>query len=704
MIILPSAVNPPVLMSTHLSRVAAWLLLAMTMNAAAWAQHPAGRLPDNLLTRADLQAVVNLQVERNARALMERLGDPDPAVRARAAFALASVQDSTAVPALLALLDDEHPAGRADAAFALGQASGRVPSALLLNALATDEDAGVQQGLVEALGKKGDRASLVPLVSWAWADTTHNAAVTLALSRYGMRGIYAPEAIDYLMKNLRSEDPLHRLHAAYYFGRISDTAAWAPLADTVRLVLDSLSLDDPAAMHLVQGLGRLGAPVDTPRLLHWGKTAEDWRTRVNAVRALSARTDESGIRGALYDRLVDPSVHVAVAAGHALNDGKAWSGNDVNIIKQWTQYNGYAWRITAPLLQGLARQGETTFVLNELELRRNSRNPLAYALGIPALADLPFPTAYDLLVNAAHHPNLRIAYAALTTLATRWQQDRKDPKKHAAYFEIFAYGLRRGDQATVSATARVLGDSLFRPLGATAVLKEVYEQLNPISASDLDAMTTILAALGASGNPAAEAFLQREATHHHRALIVAAGRALERLTGELLVLPSGYEPPTRTVDWAALQELGPHPHLVLETQKGTITLMLDAEQAPLTVQTIAQFARAGDYDDVPFHRVVPNFVVQGGDFTRRDGFGSPPFSIRSEFTRIPYERGTLGMASAGKDTEGSQYFITHSIQPHLDGRYTAFGYVLEGLDVVDALYEDDPVVRASILPDTRYKP
>jgi len=669
------------------------MLVVMPITAA---RAQTGRPSDHLLARPDLQALVDLQVERDARALIEHLGDPDPAVRARAAFALASVQDSTAVPALLALLDDDSAAVQADAAFALGQSSGRIPSSTLLKALARTDEVTVQRCLVEALGKKGDRTSLAPLVSWAWDDTLHHAEVSLAIGRYALRGLHAPEAVDYLIKNLSSA--VGQLHAAYYFGRSPDTTAWAPQANTVRTLLDSLPPEAPAAMHLVLGLGRLGDPIDTPRLLHAMKTAEDWRTRVNAVRALSTRTDEQGIRAALYDRLVDPSVHVAVAAAQALNDGKAWSDKDVDLIKQWTQYNGYAWRITAPLLEGLAQQDQTTFVLNELEQRRNSRNPLAYARGLPALAHLPYTVALDLLVNAAHSQNVRVAVAALNTLATRWQDDRDNPKTRSAYFDIFAYGLRRKDQATVGASARALNDSLFRSAGATALLQEVYEQLDP--SEDLDAMTAILRALGASGNPAAAAFLRRETTHPHRVIITTAGNALEALTGKVPVLPSGYEPPERTIDWAYLHELGPHPQLVLETAKGVITLVLDAEQAPLTVQTLAQFARAGRFDDVPFHRVVPNFVIQGGDFARRDGFGSPPFSIRSEFTRIPYERGAIGMASSGKDTEGSQYFITHSMQPHLDGRYTAFGYVLEGLDVVDAIYEDDRVTKARVVPDT----
>ena len=684
-------------MQKTISRLALTILLVAMSTTAARAQIDTDRPSDDLLARPDLQALVDLQVDRNAAALIERLGAPDPAVRARAAFALASVQDSTAVPALLALLDDADAAVQTDAAFALGQSPGRVPAGALLNTLARTDDATVQRRLVEALGKKGDQASLVPLVSWAWDDTLHHAEVTLAIGRYALRDIHAPEAVDYLIKNLSSVDPLEQLHAAYYFGRSRDTTVWAPQADTIRALLESLPPDAPAAMHLVLGIGRLDDPADTPRLLHAMNTTEDWRTRVNAVRAASSRTDEQGIRAALYDLLVDPSVHVAMAAAQALNDGKAWSDQDVDLIKQWTQYNGHAWRITAPLLEGLAQQDETTFVLNELEQRRNSRNPLAYARGLPALAHLPYTTALDLLVNAAHSQNVRVAAAALSTLATRWQNDRDDAETRETYYDIFAYGLQRKDQATVWISARALSDSLFRPSGSTALLQTVYEDLD--LSEDLDAMRAILRALGNSGAPAVEAFLRREMSRQHRAIVIAAGNALEALTGEAPVLPTGYEPPERTVNWAYLQELGPHPQLVLETAKGAITLVLDAEQAPLTVQTLTQFARAGQFDGVPFHRVVPNFVIQGGDFARRDGFGGPPFSIRSEFTRIPYGRGAIGMASSGKDTEGSQYFITHSMQPHLDGRYTAFGYVLDGLDVVDTIYEDDRVTKATVIPD-----
>ena len=93
--------------------------------------------------------------------------------------------------------------------------------------------------------------------------------------------------------------------------------------------------------------------------------------------------------------------------------------------------------------------------------------------------------------------------------------------------------------------------------------------------------------------------------------------------------------------------------------------------------------------------MVPNFVVHGGD-PRGDGWGGPGYSIRSEYGLVNYERGSVGVASAGKDTEGCQFFITHSPQPHLDGRYTIFGKVVSGMDVVDQVQVGDKIVRLEL--------
>lgn len=136
---------------------------------------------------------------------------------------------------------------------------------------------------------------------------------------------------------------------------------------------------------------------------------------------------------------------------------------------------------------------------------------------------------------------------------------------------------------------------------------------------------------------------------------------------------------------------------VLTTQKGTFTIEFLPEDAPLTVDNFVKLARAGYFNGLEVHRVVPNFVMQDGD-PRGDGNGGPGWSIRCEVNMIPYERGAVGMALSGKDTGGSQWFVTHSPQPHLDGGYTVFGRVNEtGMKVVDKIVRGDKILSVRII-------
>jgi cyclophilin family peptidyl-prolyl cis-trans isomerase len=137
------------------------------------------------------------------------------------------------------------------------------------------------------------------------------------------------------------------------------------------------------------------------------------------------------------------------------------------------------------------------------------------------------------------------------------------------------------------------------------------------------------------------------------------------------------------------------PTLRVLTERGTMELKLFATEAPLTVYNIVSLAEHGYFDGQRFHRVVPNFVVQGGD-PRGDGNGGPGYAIRDELTRRRYGRGTLGMALSGPNTGGSQFFVTHSSQPHLDGGYTVFGELVEGGDVLDRIIQGDRIVRVTV--------
>lgn len=135
----------------------------------------------------------------------------------------------------------------------------------------------------------------------------------------------------------------------------------------------------------------------------------------------------------------------------------------------------------------------------------------------------------------------------------------------------------------------------------------------------------------------------------------------------------------------------------IETNRGDIVVQLDPQNAPKTVNNFVFLARQGFYDGVSFHRVISDFMIQGGDPTG-SGRGGPGYKFEDEVRNNPlkHETGVISMANAGPNTNGSQFFITHSPQPHLNGKHTVFGKVIQGKDIVDAIRQGDQMVKVTI--------
>jgi len=135
---------------------------------------------------------------------------------------------------------------------------------------------------------------------------------------------------------------------------------------------------------------------------------------------------------------------------------------------------------------------------------------------------------------------------------------------------------------------------------------------------------------------------------------------------------------------------------IIQTDKGDISLQLFENDAPNTVENFVKLAKDGFYDGLTFHRVIPNFVIQGG-CPKGDGTGGPGYSIKCEINDNKHGEGALSMAHAGKNTGGSQFFITHSPQPHLDGVHTVFGKVNKGMNVVNEIKPGDVIRKVQVL-------
>ncbi|MEM9882276.1 MAG: peptidylprolyl isomerase [Planctomycetota bacterium] len=185
-----------------------------------------------------------------------------------------------------------------------------------------------------------------------------------------------------------------------------------------------------------------------------------------------------------------------------------------------------------------------------------------------------------------------------------------------------------------------------------------------------------------------------------RALILIRLMLTVAVLGVVLLSVAGCEPTVPPAeDDVAAEAVPPDLEAVIETNRGVIRLDLLERDAPLTVTNFRKLADQGYYDGLTFHRVIPDFMVQGGDPTGT-GRGGPGYKFDDEASALQQKHdraGTLSMANAGPNTNGSQFFITHGPTPWLDGRHAVFGYVTEGQDVVDAIRGGDVMQTVSVI-------
>lgn len=656
---------------------------------------PALRPSDGLLDAPLLKRLVDLGIERDGPALGEYLAHPDPDVRARAAFQMASVAHADAVPELTGLLDDDAPAVRRDAAFALGQMSLPDGGSSLLDALVREEDPAVRAALMEAVGRAGDAEAMARLLDVDPAD--EEAPWTRAVARAALRNVHPDGLMEAMADRLGHPDPSVRELAALAFGRGADPQSWFDLADRVREALDGYPPDEPAAMHLVLALGRQGHRMDLERLLHWLDRGEDWRIRAAVARGFGATLwlDIPAVRTVLIRALEDESPHVGVQAARSLLQG-LWVPPDVHrAAEAWIGDPTRPWQTQAPLLRELAFHHDPEPVLDwTRRMRRTS--PVAVARGMAALRGVPGQEIDAFALELTEDPDPVLRAAGVAAMTDRWVARAMDREGMERMHDLFVRELMDGPTAAALHALEPLASPAFFGLGAPEALEEAWEHRRARGADPL-LLAGILDALALVGTPAGmevvEAALEDEDSRVRR----AAARALEAHEGVTIDPESLAAPgPERTVDWDRLAVLGPAPRLRLETDRGELVVRLAPEEAPLTVQTLAEQAEAGLHDGTRFHRVEPNFVIQAGDVSLGDGRGGPGYRIRTELTHIPFRRGVIGMASSGKDTEGSQYYLLHSTQLHLDGGYTAFGWVESGWAVLDGILEGDRVLRMTV--------
>ena len=620
--------------------------------------------------------------------------DAEGRVRRRAALALGRVGLSTAVPSLTALLTDGETEVRQMAAFALGQIGDASARPGLLTALA-DAEPVVQGRAAEALGvlaNKADAPAVSAMVqahvkagalaSVAADDVTYPLAPPVEAARLGMYALVRLGSYDALAAAVldASGQPITRWWpVAYALQRIGDPRA-APALQVLATTPGRYT-----AAFAIRGLAAAKATGAVPAL----RTIVEQRQRdpaivIQSLRALAALGDAT-LEPILLKIIVDPGVDPALQTEAMTTLAAVATPEMADLFVDLLEFPAPAVRAAAT--RALARIDPDTFMitLSGLEPDRDwtVRAALAAALGT-----VPHQRSLPLLATLLDDRDQRVVPAVIAALVAA-----KPPGVEA----LLLARLKADDFAVRAAAANGLAD--LKTASAVPALTEAYRAGG--GDSTYVGRAAMLAALHRL-DPAAARPLLLDAVRDSEWAVRVRVAALLKEQGvtegiEEAIRPAAPGAAVASPEWQALVAPRYSPRAIIETDKGAIEIELAVLDAPLTARNFITLARAGFYNGVAIHRVVPDFVMQEGD-PRGDGEGGPGRTIRDEINLRPYLRGTVGMALDWEDTGGSQFFITHSPQPHLDGRYTVFGQVISGMEVVDRIVPWD-VVRTIRIRD-----
>jgi cyclophilin family peptidyl-prolyl cis-trans isomerase/HEAT repeat protein len=618
------------------------------------------------------------------------LRHPDPLVRRQAALAAGRIGDPRVLDLLLAALGDSTPAVQAAAAFALGllkQPRAVAPLLAFARAVPSERQGPSQTEAVAAIAKTGGDDAAAALRDLLGSGTTAGAATTpvqrSALLEAWRLGARAPIAA--LLGYVHDADPIARRQAVYALARLR-TARAAPA------LVEALG-DAEVSIRVValRGLSRVFTdsarldPRDVVARIRPSLGDRDWHMRVNALRALATFHD-STLAVLALPLVVDRMVNVAVQAETTL--GVLGGVRAVAALAGGLTSSVFALRRQAAI--ALAEADSARGVAAATTLARDPdwrwRSVAAEALG----------AARDRggLAAALVDPDGRVVTQALQALQRIVPETDTSLSPRARELLLHSDAGVRSVAADLLARHPVVADV---DRLAAAYLRAAADTFNDARLSAVAA----LAAIAGAGVDARAAVATRFVARVPR----ADDYLVRRLAVERLPDAAGRWGPMapiateRGIDdyhaivWRYLLPAGregANPRVTIETDHGPLVVELLPTEAPLTVWVFLTLVDRGYFDGSTWHRVVPNFVVQDGD-PRGDGWGGPGFALRDEANPVRYETGTVGMALSGPDTGGSQFFITHSAQPHLDGTYTVFGRVVSGLGALEAIGQGERI-------------
>jgi len=704
-----------------LNRIIGVCLVYLALSSAGFAQNQ----------NQTLLRIVKAEDERRWDAdLRDLFSSPNALVRKRAALAAGRIGDESSIDALTNLLEkDADPGVRAMAAFALGEVESEAGANALLAQLKNKSGlVEIRARTIEALGKI---AGALPREKEARqrelgaaiieALKSESAAPVILLGVTAALRSRPANAGPTLAQFLGNPNPRVRADAANALARLRLKDGTEQSRKLVASDLDPVVRANAARL---LGIAEDKQSVDA--LLARVTNDKDSRVRVNAIRALAAVKDPRAAEPLLargqslaQRNLAEMPAELNEILEIATTLGRLLALKDDQPAITWLRKLNETLNHRAPEIEiALVRIAPATYlagfgtadqakrkVQETILLNWNAASGIAAGLGeIAALPDTVSnkaelaATAQNLLRAMLDYRNSGLNINTLVAVHSEYAIP--DVLRALAAFKppdlaaIARAHLSDSDVIVRSTAADILGD-----LPPSEENSRWLVQAWPQSANDTlnDAALSIIDSLGKQKTDTANDQLKEALKSGDPLIRRRAAAALKASNGGDFSAQIGTVHSRNTdADYRrALSRIGKNVRAVVTTSKGSFTIEFLPEAAPLTVDNFVQLAQRNYYRNVTIHRVVPNFVIQDGD-PRGDGNGGPGYQIRCEINEVPYDRAAVGMALSGKDTGGSQWFVTHSPQPHLDGGYTVFGRVIAGMDVVDKIVRGDVIQSITI--------
>jgi cyclophilin family peptidyl-prolyl cis-trans isomerase/HEAT repeat protein len=602
--------------------------------------------------------IADFQDRRQTDSLIHFLLDKNPIYRTEAAVAFGSVQDSVASLQLGSmLLEDPIVGARIAAAFALGQTGGVASVNALIPAL-EDKDSFVVRETLIALGKTVTKNDLDVLKRFNAKDTLTESGLAWAFYHIGLRGvadsIIVSKAKIFLNPSYSYQT---RLGAAHFFSRGSKLAS-ANFDDE----LIASAINDKSAfvrMAATSALRKLDSAKSIDPLLKIVSTDTDYRVRIGAVRSLATMDANRAVQAVIHS-LADKNVNVGIAASEGLRPKPLFYKQIIANARAIKNP-----RIQSNLYKAALTLSPTPELVSEVKsLYTNSKNDYQKAALLNALSTVT--NAYSFIGDELMASKIFVIQTAAAQALSDINHNKGFETKLKKEFSIlYEKAILRGDAGVIGIVAATLSDPALgykETISDFSFLIEAKKKLSlPKDIEALQPLNETIAYFEGKEKP----LLPKNEFNH-------------------------------PINWELVKSIKKDQRVKIQTEKGEIIVRLFVEEAPGSVANFVELINKKYFDGKNFHRVVPNFVVQGG-CNRGDGFGSEDYSIRSEFSMRAYKEGSLGMASAGKDTEGTQWFITHSPTPHLNGRYTIFAEVESGMEIVNILEVGNQILKVSLL-------